>query len=918
MGSKRSYVIWFIICTVICVSTALVCVFNWKLLKRPVFQKTIELESPRLAKYQADGNIYIIDAGLYRLICMAPDGKTKWTVTTERLEQYVKFIDLAADERGNVYVCCKEFEGDAYLTKRDFIRQYDSRGKFVRDILVVDYTDDSEDRPHVFPQFSSFNYDNGVLSFIRTMESKVILYRFDTFRNALDQKVFYPGMGGYAVARVAMKDFNNFAYTTRSGDIYEVVDGAPSALRVSFNWTEKDGGIMPWFLHYEGDSLIFWDMASGQLFRINSNNQPVPVLPADFFESLSSKGQAPGYAVFGSYGDYYAGVFGDYAWFYNAKEFVTWPKGLELPPRERIFIATVQVLFAAAAISFFVSCFILVVFMFDRYVSLFVKQTVIIIPIVIIGFFVLYRTTFDAMSERIKTQIFHELSMVANLAAKQISGDDLEELTSTKDYQSDAYKKLSTAMKDIVADNKEVWGRSFYAGIMKGVRAWRWICVSDDEFNLFRPTAVVNLSDEELDFYNAGGIDSGIAETNEGLWAYASNALFKSDGEIAGFFEIGIDLNGYEKSNIEQSRKTVIIAALVCVVILLVLIVILAMIIRQLSTVASVLKRIGSGDYSARVHYKARDELGTVSYGFNSMAAELEKQIGHITEINASTVRFVPVQFMEYLKVPDITQLKLGASVQHNFTILFFDIRSFSIHSELMSVSETFKFINNILGVSGPVIRKYNGFVDKYMGDAAMALFPFAVDAVKAGIEIYQEVVLSANAKVKMGLDGVNIGVGLHTGPVYLGIIGENERLSGSVISNNVNLASRIESLTKQVKSGMLITSATFNRIPDEERNFSYRFIGMIKVAGVNEITGVFDILDALPKKVRQRRLKTKLVFESGVRLYHTKNYKKAEARFIKTLEADPDDLCASICLEETRARIKNPDLPSVFVFDRK
>jgi class 3 adenylate cyclase len=283
-----------------------------------------------------------------------------------------------------------------------------------------------------------------------------------------------------------------------------------------------------------------------------------------------------------------------------------------------------------------------------------------------------------------------------------------------------------------------------------------------------------------------------------------------------------------------------------------------------------------------------------------------------------STIRFVPVQFMEHLGVTDITKMKLGDNVQRNFTVLFFDIRAFSVNSEIMSVAENFVFINKVLGVAGPIIRANNGFVDKYLGDAVMALFVNAVDAVRAGITVYKQLILDKDTRIRIGGDGINIGVGIHTGSVMMGIVGENERLSSTVISKNVNMASRLESLTKQTKSGMLISRDTMNGISGYEKEFQYRFIGMIRAAGVNEVVGVFDMLDTLPEKVRRQRLATKRIFESGIRKFHTKEYGSACKRFEKVLSMDPSDACAVNCLAETRRRIEDPALPSVFMFDKK
>jgi hypothetical protein len=105
------------------------------------------------------------------------------------------------------------------------------------------------------------------------------------------------------------------------------------------------------------------------------------------------------------------------------------------------------------------------------------------------------------------------------------------------------------------------------------------------------------------------------------------------------------------------------------------------------------------------------------------LQARIRNYIAFIMALNRSTMRFVPVQFMEHLGADSISTMKAGDCVQRNFTVLFFDVRSFSILSEMMSPHQNFEFINSILQISGPVIRKHNGFVDKYLGDAVMALF---------------------------------------------------------------------------------------------------------------------------------------------------------------------------------------------------
>ena len=92
----------------------------------------------------------------------------------------------------------------------------------------------------------------------------------------------------------------------------------------------------------------------------------------------------------------------------------------------------------------------------------------------------------------------------------------------------------------------------------------------------------------------------------------------------------------------------------------------------------------------------------------------------------------------------------------------------------------------------------------------------------------------------------------------------------------------------------------------------------MVRAAGVNEVVGLFDMLDALPPEEKQVRLSTKKIFESGVRKYHMKDYAVAVDRFQKVIDDDPHDICAQHYLNEATEHLNNPELPSVFIFNRK
>jgi class 3 adenylate cyclase/ABC-type amino acid transport substrate-binding protein len=303
------------------------------------------------------------------------------------------------------------------------------------------------------------------------------------------------------------------------------------------------------------------------------------------------------------------------------------------------------------------------------------------------------------------------------------------------------------------------------------------------------------------------------------------------------------------------------------------------------------------------------------TYRAKARLAVLHKEV---MKINEASSRFVPTQFVKNIGVDNITNLKLGSSVNNIITIMFFDIRHFSVHSQMMSTSQTFNLVNKIFGLAGSAIQKHNGFVDKYLGDSAMVLFENASDAVKAGIEIYNLLINNEATRIKSGIDNISIGIGAHTGSVMMGVIGDTEHYSSTVISKHVNTASRIEGLTKQVKAGMLISADLMHEIPESERNFDSRYLGLVNPAGSRESIGIFEILNVLPFDIRKKRLETRDMFESAIRNFHTEKYRTALNRFANVVKMDATDYNAKLYYLEAKKRVEGKDKRNVFSFNKK
>ncbi len=212
----------------------------------------------------------------------------------------------------------------------------------------------------------------------------------------------------------------------------------------------------------------------------------------------------------------------------------------------------------------------------------------------------------------------------------------------------------------------------------------------------------------------------------------------------------------------------------------------------------------------------------------------------HIKEQNRAFTRYVPKEFLQYLHRKEITEVLLGDQVQCEITILFSDIRSFTTISEAMSPEENFSFLNAYLKEMGPIVRENHGFIDKYIGDAVMALFPDdPSDAVKTALEMLDKLV-DVNKKMEAeGFPEIRIGIGIHTGEAMLGILGEEERYQGTVISDAVNLASRLESMTKTAGYSILLSKETSTLLSDD---YPLKYLGSTTVKGKNKTTKVYTL----------------------------------------------------------------------------
>lgn len=282
----------------------------------------------------------------------------------------------------------------------------------------------------------------------------------------------------------------------------------------------------------------------------------------------------------------------------------------------------------------------------------------------------------------------------------------------------------------------------------------------------------------------------------------------------------------------------------------------------------------------------------------------LDEALDSEFELTDAAARFVPHEFLSFLGYESIVEVQLGAAVEKEMSILFADIRDFTTLSEDMTPEDNFKFINAFLSRMEPAIVENDGFIDKYIGDEIMALFGgSADDAVRAGISMISRLNEYNQTRQRPGRPPIKIGIGINTGGLMLGIVGGKNRLDSTVISDSVNVASRIENLTKNYGVSLLITHPTFIALADANQ-YAIRIIDRVKVKGKSDAVTVYEVFDADLPEIKAGKLITKTTFEYGLMQYYLEHYSEAARLFQECLNRTPQDQVAQIYLERCLSKM--------------
>lgn len=369
----------------------------------------------------------------------------------------------------------------------------------------------------------------------------------------------------------------------------------------------------------------------------------------------------------------------------------------------------------------------------------------------------------------------------------------------------------------------------------------------------------------------------------------------------------------------EIARQNAVILTGACALSLVLLLVFSGYLTRPLTRMVGAMKDIISDhDLSERVPVEYRDETGVLAHTFNLTVAELEKAYNqiknfafkavlarkHEQEIRNIFQKFVPKEVIDkYFQNPE----SLLVGEDRVLAVLFSDIRGFTSIAEGLKPDEMVLALNSYFSIMVDVIMKRGGIVDKYIGDAIMAFFGApvqhkddAVQSVLSALDMQETLKEFNRTQAQKGKAEFRIGIGINYGPVTVGNIGSEKKMDYTVIGDMVNLASRLENLTKIYKLDLIFSESVYRQI---HRVLPCRLVDKVLVKGKRQGERIFTARRRLEDGEKQAWI----YHHEGLKRYYRRKFDEAAVNFREVQKLIPGDVVSAMFYDRCRSLLKNP-----------
>ena len=498
--------------------------------------------------------------------------------------------------------------------------------------------------------------------------------------------------------------------------------------------------------------------------------------------------------------------------------------------------------------------------------------------------------TRDNYQKTIEKQYLEKAIETANLAASFVDGDKVEEYIRTLE-KDETYEETQDDLNHIRRNNDVG-----YLYVLQVASDTETIYVFDT-WTVDTPVENIGqLGEKETYNPNYTGIANALktkktssqfevtAITKFGYNASVYAPVLDSSGNAVAV--VGVDVAMDDIRTTVQDAVAELLSVMIFVIaicFLTLLIVVQSSFIQPVRVLKTCVKEMADGKLGVQAPVKGNNEITEISRIFNQMSFNISIHMKEMTELNDGYHKFVPIEVFKILQKTDINQICLGDYRESNLSVLCMQVQDFEAISKTLETKKVFSFINEVYKETVPDIQSRGGVIGEYYQGGLCAFYQTSCQNVLDSAIVLCQHFHEWNRQHMVENPEVQLGFGISYGPVMLGIVGNEERLATSMLSQQITAAEYLKSVGDKYHSRIRLTGTAAEQIPDFEQQYKSRFLGMIKIGGKEE--KLYDVYNGDIVSDRELKDLTKEKFEEGVTNFLAREFYQARLCFIEVLK---------------------------------
>jgi adenylate cyclase len=451
-----------------------------------------------------------------------------------------------------------------------------------------------------------------------------------------------------------------------------------------------------------------------------------------------------------------------------------------------------------------------------------------------------------------------KLLSIAASVSTMIDAESLKTIQSPTDAGTPAYAQLRNTLRRVRDANRrnDTYTQRMFTVLRSPQDPNVLLIGVDSEDSVAgagHPGEVYRAGSGDLINLEEAKVDQNFVQDEFGTFLRAHAPVHDSNGKVIGAVIVEASNEGVAASLLPLTKGAATDRIITMLVTIPLVFLLSRLVTKPLGKLHDAVESIGKGHLETRVDIRSRDEFGAMAQAVNGMAAGLAER----ERVKSAFARYVSHQVMDSILESKIDTL---TGDRRRVSVLFCDIRGFTTISEKLPPETVVQLLNEYFERMVEVVFRNNGTLDKFIGDGLMVIFGAPEDdphqeehALKTAIEMQQELRALAEKWKPEGLN-LRIGIGINSGPAIVGNIGSSRRMEYTAIGDTVNLASRLESATKELGVGILISEYTHNAL---RGSFRFRNMGSVHVKGRVEPVLTYSLEDSQPVVALAQELAT-------------------------------------------------------------